>query len=638
MSVAEGLLRVAQLHHAAARLGDAALIYRKVLEVDPAHVDARQGLADVQLATGDFAAALAGYDALLAEHPDHPPVLANRGLALHRLGRGREAEASIARAAALAPSDPDIRMNLANLDREAGRLDDAVAGYQAALAAAPERAAAWLNLGHAQRDRGEDEAARASFERALGIDPDLIEARFARCMAELPIVYDRAEALAARRAAYAAALDGLIRHVAAADPAARAAAADAVGCSQPFHLPYQGAANRDLQAAYGRFISGLMAERYPDWSRPRRLPPRRPGEPVRVGFVSGYFRRHSISKLFQGWMTAVDPSRVEVYGYHAGTVVDAAVQIVRAACRRFVQAPLPFEAMAEAILADAPHVLIFPELGMDPTVLRLACLRLAPVQAMSWGHPTTSGLPTMDVMLSSALMEPPDGQSHYTEALVTLPGLSVDYADVGTTPAPVALPPGPPDPVHYLCCQNLSKYLPQHDPVWVRIAQAVPTARFLFLGQPNRWIAGQVRDRLAAAFAAAGLDPARHVVMLDPLGAAGYAGLNQMSHVYLDSLDWSGGNTTLESLPFALPIVTTPGPLMRGRHSAAILAAMGLGHHVCPTVDAYVETAVRLGRDATARARFSAEIAANRHKVYGDRTAIEALTAWLEAQAPVDAP
>lgn len=39
--------------------------------------------------------------------------------------------------------------------------------------------------------------------------------------------------------------------------------------------------------------------------------------------------------------------------------------------------------------------------------------------------------------------------------------------------------------------------------------------------------------------------------------------------IFLDSIDWSGCNSTMESLAYDLPIVTMPGTLMRGRHSAA---------------------------------------------------------------------
>ena len=52
---------------------------------------------------------------------------------------------------------------------------------------------------------------------------------------------------------------------------------------------------------------------------------------------------------------------------------------------------------------------------MDPIALKLGCLKLAPIQMTSWGHPDTSGLPTIDYFLSSELMEPENAQENYTE-------------------------------------------------------------------------------------------------------------------------------------------------------------------------------------------------------------------------------
>ena len=52
----------------------------------------------------------------------------------------------------------------------------------------------------------------------------------------------------------------------------------------------------------------------------------------------------------------------------------------------------------------------------------------------AWGHPMTSGLPTIDAFLSADAMEPPDAQDHYSEELVRLPGL-VGRPDSGFTPA-----------------------------------------------------------------------------------------------------------------------------------------------------------------------------------------------------------
>jgi predicted O-linked N-acetylglucosamine transferase (SPINDLY family) len=71
----------------------------------------------------------------------------------------------------------------------------------------------------------------------------------------------------------------------------------------------------------------------------------------------------------------------------------------RALCRRFVVGPRSVAQWGRLIRGDRLHVLIVPEIGMDATTLQLAALRLAPVQATSWGHPQTSGMPTIDDFL-----------------------------------------------------------------------------------------------------------------------------------------------------------------------------------------------------------------------------------------------
>lgn len=68
-------------------------------------------------------------------------------------------------------------------------------------------------------------------------------------------------------------------------------------------------------------------------------------------------------------------------------------------------------------------VLIYPEIGMDKLTTKLASMRLAPVQVASWGHPETSGLPTIDHYLSAQGLEPEGVGEHHTERLVLLPQL-----------------------------------------------------------------------------------------------------------------------------------------------------------------------------------------------------------------------
>jgi predicted O-linked N-acetylglucosamine transferase (SPINDLY family) len=101
----------------------------------------------------------------------------------------------------------------------------------------------------------------------------------------------------------------------------------------------------------------------------------------------------------------------------------------------------------------------------------------------------------------------------------------------------------------------------------------------------------------------------------------------------LDSIEWSGGNTTLEALAQDLPVVTLEGALMRGRVSAGMLRMMGMPETVAPTIDEYVALAVRMARDTEFRMAIKARIAKDRHRLYRDRTSIAALEDFLERAA-----
>jgi predicted O-linked N-acetylglucosamine transferase (SPINDLY family) len=196
----------------------------------------------------------------------------------------------------------------------------------------------------------------------------------------------------------------------------------------PFYLAYQGRNDLELQRLYGSLACRIMGDRYPPAPISGRAGP---GERIRVGIVSAYFRHHSVWKMpIKGWLSQLDRGQFQIYGYHIGTERDRETELAASLCERFVQGPLSIDRWREEIVTDAPHVLIYPDIGMDGQSVQLAGQRLAPIQCNSWGHPVTSGMPTIDYYLSSDLMEPLDGQEHYTERLIRLPNLSVYYEPV----------------------------------------------------------------------------------------------------------------------------------------------------------------------------------------------------------------
>jgi predicted O-linked N-acetylglucosamine transferase (SPINDLY family) len=357
-------------------------------------------------------------------------------------------------------------------------------------------------------------------------------------------------------------------------------------------------------------------------------------EPIRIGIVSAFFRRHANWKVpIKGWLRMLDRSRFRISGYHTGSERDSETEVADALCDRFVQGPLSLDDWRRAILDEAPHILMFPEIGMDKVTAQLAGQRLAPVQCASWGHPVTSGFPTIDYFISSDLMEPPDAQAHYQEKLVRLPNLSVYYEPTESVPAKLdrAKLNLRADAMAYWCAQSLPKYLPQFDEVFPRIAREVPASQFVFIEfGGGRGVTDLFKRRLDRAFRAAGLDAREHCVFLPRLTPDRFLAAIGHCDIVLDSIGWSGCNSILESLDRNLPIVAFEGEMMRGRHAAAVLAMMGVGDATARSVDAYVAMTVSLGRDDSRRADLSMRIAHNKHRFYRDLQPVRALEAFLE--------
>lgn len=602
--------------------------YDKALALDPKCVMAHYHLALAYREHGQLEEAITHYRIVTELTPRFVEAHNNLGTILRELGQSDAALGYYEKAVAYAPKFAEAHMNLANFLSELGRHDAAISHYEAVTALRPDFLAAHYDLGIAHRRRGAFASARACFERTLAISPDHAEARLALAMTQLPILYRDAAEIAERRSTYRESLSALRNEVSRVN--SLSALADAIGSYQPFYLAYQGMNDRDLQALYGSIVCDVMAARY----GPVRLPPPPlDGEPLRVGFVSGFFYRHSNWKIpVKGWVANLDRNRFRIFGYSTGQQKDAETLKAGALCERFAEGSLSIENWRDRIAEDAPHILIYPEIGMDKTCAQLAAQRLAPVQCVSWGHPTTSGFPTIDYFLSSALMEPPEADDHYTERLVRLPNLSIyyeppDLPSAKITRADLGLSD---DALVYWCSQSISKYLPQFDEVFPRIAREIGNCQFTFIEFPgNRLVTEEFKARLSSAFAAFGLKASDHCVILPRFAPEQFTAAIGTCDIFLDSIGWSGCNSTLESLSHDLPIVTMKTGLMRGGHTTAILEMMGLNETIAATLDDYVAIAVRLAKDIAFRTTVKTKIANGKHRLYGDKTCVNALEDFL---------
>jgi protein O-GlcNAc transferase len=552
-------------------------------------------------------------------------ALALKAEAYHRFAK-REAGESLNRE----KPNPADYLELARLQTRLRNLEGAVAVLQDGLATCEPSEELYGEAVFVLQEANRTEEAIGLATRAKELLPDAGHLKLWEELM-LPVLYDTESEIDQYRVRFSTGLNRVIEGLRLDTVEHRQFALRAISQHLNFYLGYQGHDDRELQEQYGQFVHRIVSANYPEWAKRLEMPPLSPGGKIRIGYISAHFRDHSVAKLFAGWITEHDPNKFEVFIYHNGSRDDAVTERVRRASDHFRHIPREFEELCQAVLSDRLHVAVF----LDVRHRRMAMisgLRLAPVQCVAWAYPITSGSPNLDYYLSNELMEPENGHEHYSERLIRLPGIGVHY------PKPVAPPlemkrsdfglDG--DSVVFLCCQSTFKYLPQHDDLFPRIAKRVPKSQFVFLAL-NDVIGKVLLKRLQRAFAADGLDALEYCVILHQLETSDYWNLNLLSDVFLDSLEWSGGVTTLEAIACGVPIVTLPGKFMRGRHSYGILRQLGVTETIANDKQEYVDLAVRLGRDTDWRGHVVAKMRANSAKLYSDTECVLALEEFFRS-------
>ncbi|MBM5822894.1 MAG: hypothetical protein FJ082_10715 [Cyanobacteria bacterium K_Offshore_surface_m2_011] len=410
-------------------------------------------------------------------------------------------------------------------------------------------------------------------------------------------------------------------------------------CFPGFLMAYLMDDVRELQEAYGRVLTHLFRVRQGEFMAPIPIPGS--SGPRRVGVVSAHLYRHHGALWVLGWLADLaDRDGYKIFCYHTGSTTDEATEAFQriSTFRQLPVGPNSLSDAATTIRADGIEMLLFPDIGMEPTTRILSLLRLAQVQVQGWGHPVTSGSPCMDAFLVGEGMETPQGQRSYTESLHLLPRTGLNEtppaeeainADVGRT---LGLPGDRP---LLLSLQSSFKYAPRNDGVLVAIAQRSRDALILMVDPPLGSTVGRMlHQRLRARFAEAGLEIDDHIRLLPRLEFGDVLGLFRIGHHALDTIDWNGGNTSLQALSQGCPIVTLPTTQMRGRHTIAMLEVLDLTELIARDREDYVAISLRLLQDEAYHAQLRTTILERRHLLFDDLEVSRAFRSFVDRYVP----
>jgi len=573
--------------------------------------------------------------AWLAGEPENADAFNEAGLILIQLRQPEAARRAFEQALLLAPDFAEVWTNLGRLAKSCGQTAEALAAYKQAVAIRPDYAEGWYNLGMLYEENGQAQAAREAVERALGQQPMLFRPaktgpafcptsaseralRVLRQALILPRVYaDQAEI-----SVYRSQLRDTLMALAGTAFQVWVPERELMGLT-PFYLAYQGENDRELNSALARLLAPVLD-----------LAPRSVSSPqgkLRIGLVSAFFQDHSVTHCFGSMIQALaaEPDWEVTLFLTPAAQPDAVTQSL-AQRLKLVSLPAGLAEARQTVLAHSPDLLIYPELGMDSFSWLLAFARLAPVQAVLSGHPVTSGIPNLDYFISHDSLEIPTAQDHYSETLITLPGVPVNYTrppqrGVSRTRAELGLS----ESAHlYFCPMTLFKFHPDFDAVLAQILATDPQAQILIFCYHHSQLHQILQARLQRQLPA----PAFQRLQFLPWARwETFMALLENADVVLDTPHFGGGNTLYMAFSRALPVVTWPAPFQRGRGGAGLYSAMGLDFGVASDLSDYAQRAVQLASEPEWNRQCRSQLAERNALLFGQTESSQALIAWVRS-------
>jgi predicted O-linked N-acetylglucosamine transferase (SPINDLY family) len=576
----------------------------------------------------------------LAE-PDSPDGWSNLAIALSNAGDHERAQEVASKAVAMGTESSAALGALAAVKFEKKQIEASLDIYRKAVALPNASVQTLCGFANALWIAGLGAEALENLRRATEMDCNNAYAVWKLTVTECQAFYETETELEASRQRFSQGLDALHAWFAA---TTRPEAYAAVASTQPFYIAYQARNNRDLLSRYGRVCEQWMGSF--SFDAPKPHVPAADGV-LRIGIISAHVRDHSVwNAITKGWFQHLDRTLFDVSLFHLGTISDEETARARLAAAHFEDRPKDLHSWAQTIAGARLDALIYPDIGMDALTTQLASLRLAPVQAASWGHPETTGLPTMDLYLSAQGMEPCDAQDNYSERLVRLPNLGV-YAEplMPDVETPELRSLGLPADQPLLLCPGIPfKYSPVDDVVWARIARGIRSAS----GQRG-WagLKGRLRgggrgrlvffrcgidtldrlfvQRLRNAFSAEKVDFDACVSLIPHLKRSQFFGLMQHAAIMLDTIGFSGFNNALQAVEAGLPVLALEGNFMRGRLASGIMRRMEIPELVASTKEEFIETAVALVSDPAKCKALRVKIANRRSILFHDLQPVRAL-------------
>ena len=318
----------------------------------------------------------------------------------------------------------------------------------------------------------------------------------------------------------------------------------------------------------------------------------RRGRRIRVGYISPDAYEHVAVKFFVGLLKYADRKRFEVFFYALNKKSDETTKIVKNAVEHFVNVSGDdYKTIAAKIYADGIDILTDLAGHSANSGLPVLAYKPAPVTVSGIGYLSTTGVSSVDYLITDKYVDPAGNEKFLTERPLYLSSqFSAEYpADLPESEGAPCIAKGY---VTFGVFNNYAKITDEMIDAWRVILEQTPGSRLLlkYKSYKDKGLQDVATDR----FKHRGIDLAR--VDFEP-ASRDYLLRYLDVDIALDTYPYTGGGTTCDALYMGVPVVTRFGERRNTRFSLGLLANLGRERLAADNMAKYIATAVFLARD-----------------------------------------
>ncbi|WP_316228776.1 tetratricopeptide repeat protein [Bradyrhizobium sp. SZCCHNR2002] len=600
------------------RYEEARKCQERAVALKPSFAAALTGLGNTLMKLSLLEEALEAHQRALAAKPNYADAYCNRGMAEVLLNRNAKARESFDRALSLNPRQAEAMFGKGLVNVNLRHFDEALVAFNAALSLKPGVALVLAHRGRLHQQLGRFDPAQADYSAALAADP-LIEVALLG-HAQISVLKEN----------IVPAIAGL-RKVLDHNPASEVAwtwlgecfckQGDIATAMQHFDRALQ------IRPDYGDAITAKIftldfmptcdfalqqAMRREWWERigtgiPQRLQLVRdldPERPITIGYISSDFRAHSAALAFLPVLLHRDRQQFRVVCYSCLPAQDGMTAQCRAASDVWVDSwQLSDDELADQVELDEIDILVDLSGHSAGNRLSVFARKPAPIQVSAWGHPTGTGLPTMDYVLADPVSIPASVRHLFAEWIHDLPCMITMDAIEGRRAT--ELPMLRNDYVTFGVFNRIDKISDSALAVWAELMRELTSARIVI--KNGALDDAYLRDSLIGRFVNHGIAEERIRCMGSSSRADHLAEFGEID-ISLDPFPQNGGASTWESLHMGVPVITKLGMTPSARAGGAIVKAIGLHEWVAEDDAGYLAIARHHVANPAGLAKLRAEL------------------------------